>query len=88
MISFAVMLWAIFCALTGPDGETVYVAPDSVVSIRGHGRALGGNADTVVTTTEGTIYVKETVATVIARLRGAKEAVKPIGDDKRCKSPI
>jgi hypothetical protein len=78
---FAVLI-AIFCALTGPDDETVYVQPNDVVSIRPHGERFGGGAPTVVITTNGTLYVKESVETVVAKLRGAIEAVKPIGDDK------
>jgi hypothetical protein len=78
----AAILIAIFCSLTGPDGDSVFVAPGSVVSVRGHGEQLGGKAQTVITTTNGVFYVRESVATVIARLRSAKEAEKPIGDDK------
>jgi hypothetical protein len=75
------ILWAVFCGFTGPDGSNVYVAPGSVVMVRGDGLKLGGSADTIIVTLEGVVYVRETVATVIARLRSAPDAEKPIGKD-------
>lgn len=76
----AAILIAVFCALTGPDGAPVYIAPgnvDAVIAEPGVGRA-----PTAVIMGNGTVYVQEDVATVIARLRGAREAEKTIGDDK------
>lgn len=72
-------LIAVFCALTGPGGETIYVAPGNVSAVF-HEPGVGA-APTVVVTGNGNFYVKESVSTVIARLRGSAEAEKPIGHD-------
>ena len=75
-------LIAIFCAFHGPYNEVVYVNSEDVVSILPDGEKLGGGAPTLVVMTSGSLYVQESVETVVARLRNAKEAVRPIGDDK------
>jgi hypothetical protein len=70
----------IFVALTGPSDNIIYVKPESITTVLTIEGANPG-APTAVVTSNGVIYVKETPEQVLAKIKGAKEAEKPIGHD-------
>ncbi|MGA7386759.1 MAG: hypothetical protein WA322_04780 [Pseudolabrys sp.] len=64
-IALAVM---IFLEFTGPDGNPVYVAPANVADVSASGEGYQ-TARTQIRTVNGSLYVRESPAEVVKRLR-------------------